>query len=106
MERVSASRKIQMSHEVEWSHIAVLGNIKHLLHHGLPDISGMGMIDRRIQSETGDGDGFPDPQSVKFDPDIFPRIFLIRGIQVNLPGQIRNAWFAPRLYSWISPLVE
>ena len=37
--------KIQMPHQMKGSHIAVLGNIKHLLHHAFPHIARVGVID-------------------------------------------------------------
>ena len=46
-------KKIQVSHEVKGSHIAVLCNIQHFLHHGLPDVPGMGMIDRSVGRKPG-----------------------------------------------------
>ena len=45
--------KSEVYNEVKGSHIAVLCNIQHFLHHGLPDVPGMGMIDRSVGRKPG-----------------------------------------------------
>lgn len=77
-------KKVQMPHKMKGGHVAVLGDVEHLLHHGFPKIPGMGVIDRGIHGEAGDGDGFPDAQPVEFDPDVFPGKILVRHISIDL----------------------
>ena len=97
--RQEIQKEVCMSYEMERSHIAVLRDIEHFLHHGLPHIPGMGMVDRAVRSEPGDGNGFSDAQSVKFDPDIFPGEVFVSDIHIDLLGKDHESLSAFNLVS-------
>ena len=91
-ERVRASRKrYKWPDQVKRRHVAVPGNVEHLLHHGFSHIVGAGVIDRCVVGEACDGQSLPYPQAVKLHPGIFPGEVLVGDIGVDLIGKDHKA---------------
>ena len=77
-------KKIHMAHKMKGRHFTVLRYVQHFLHHGLPNIVGARPVYRRIRRKPGQRDGLLNPQSVKFNPDVFPGKLLVRNIGSDL----------------------
>lgn len=80
-------KKVQMPHKMKGGHVAVLGDVEHLLHHGFPNITGMSTVDGRVGGKSDNGKGFLYAESVKFQPDIFPWKCMVGNISSDLMGK-------------------
>ena len=83
---------LSLSQKVERGFIRVVDDVEHFIHHILPEILGMRVVDRMIRGKAGKPERFFDPQAVKLDPDILPGQFNIRPVGTDLLGKQHKAF--------------
>ena len=82
-----------MADEVEGVGISVIDDIEHLLLQSLTGFLIGRRIDGRGAADSSQPQAFLCPQTVKFDPGIFPRLLFIRAVGGDLSGNDQNKVF-------------
>ena len=80
-----------MSDQMKGRCIFVFHDVGHFLHHIFTQVFGMGTIERCIWRETGDFQYFSDAQSIKFQPDIFPGMMMVRDVSGDLTRESKES---------------